>query len=342
MGIGLTKCPKCGESVDEEDKYCACCGTSLEVWESEQGFSEPDPNRSLNVLTMFKEAVMSFYNPMPLEVKPSTAVFSKRQPRNLTPYLGWAILMLSMGLIMAYGGLWYHYIGVTIAGYAAPLVLLVWIFRSDRYESEPLALVAYCFGWGAFSGIAAAILNQVITAPYLGVGGAGFIEEPLKILGVFFVARGVYVKAEFNDHLDGMVYGAAAGAGFAGLENFYYISQMVTTGSIAPIVAILIRSLTAFMHISWTAIAGRSLGVAKVIKGGVGWADLIPGVALAAILHAIWNLSSGGLAFIILFPLTIVALRTQIKTALEDEARWGFLCFPPDENLNEESNEGVQ
>jgi RsiW-degrading membrane proteinase PrsW (M82 family) len=336
LGIGLTKCPNCGESVDKDDKYCACCGTSLTAWESEQEFIQPDQSRSLGVFTMFKEAILSFYNPMPLEIKPSTAVFSKRQPRNLTPYLMWALIMLSMGLIMAYGGQWYHYMGVTVAGYAAPLLLLIWVFRSDRYESEPVALVAYCFGWGAFSGIAAAVLNQVITGPYLGVGGAGFIEEPLKILGVFFVARGIYIKAEFNDHLDGMVYGAAAGAGFAGLENFYYISQMITSGSIAPITAILIRSLTAFMHISWTAIAGRSLGLAKAIKGGVGWVDLLPGVALAAILHAVWNLSPGYIAFIFIFPLTAIALRMQIKTALQDEARWGFLCFAPDERSEEE------
>jgi RsiW-degrading membrane proteinase PrsW (M82 family) len=332
LGIDLKKCPNCGEFVDPNDKYCACCGKNLEEWESEQGFTEPDKDLNLGVLTMFKEAVMSFYNPMPLKVKPSTAVFEKRQPRNLKPYLGWAIVMLCTGLVIAYGEEWYHYLGVTIAGYAAPVILLTWVFRSDRYEREPIALVAYCFGWGAFSGILAAVLNSVITVRYLGVGGAGFIEEPLKIIGVYFVARGLYLSAEFNDHLDGMVYGAAAGAGFAGLENFYYIFQMVSSGGVTPIDAVLVRSLTAFMHISWTAIAGRSLGLAKVIKGSVGWKDLIPGVTLAALMHMTWNLAPGYIAFIGLFPLTLIALRTEIKMALQDEARWGFLCFPPEEN----------
>jgi RsiW-degrading membrane proteinase PrsW (M82 family) len=198
-----------------------------------------------------------------------------------------------------------------------------------------LALVAYSFGWGAFSGIAAGILNNLFARPFLGVGGAGFIEEPLKAYGIYLIAKNQRIQSEFNDHLDGMVYGAAAGAGFAGLENFWYLFDMIVNLQYPALFAVLIRSVTGFMHIAWTSIAGRSLGLAKALKGEVKFIDLLPGVLVSALLHFFWNISPPLLSFAVIFPLIINMVRIQVKTAVADEYRWGFACFAPDE-LSEE------
>jgi RsiW-degrading membrane proteinase PrsW (M82 family) len=208
----------------------------------------------------------------------------------------------------------------------------MYIVRSDVYEREPLVIVAYCFGWGAFSGILAGILNTLITSPFLGVGGAGFIEEPLKIYGVYRIAKSARMSNEFNDHLDGIIYGAAAGAGFAGLENFWYISDMILNNAYPLTFAIFIRSITGVMHICWSAIAGRNLGVAKATKGYIESSDLWPGVLVAAVIHFAWNISSGDLALFVILPFTLIGLRNMIKAAVEDERRWGFEFFAPDED----------
>lgn len=297
-----------------------------------QGFASdaaPHPMGSL-----LREAFRSLFSPSPVRAPPNASVFADRQQAPLTPYLIWAVLLLFMGLGVSYGGEWMSYMGFTLAGYAAPILLLVWMVRGDRYEREPLALVAYCFGWGAFIGIAAGVLNAVVTAPLLGVGGAGFIEEPLKALGVYLVARG-RLGSEFNDHLDGMVYGAAAGAGFAGLENFWYINEMIVNNSFPAIQAVLVRSMTAFMHIAWTATAGRSLGLAKALKGEVQLSDLAPGVLVAALIHMVWNTVPPFIAFGFILPFMVESLRRQIRTALDDERRWGYECFAPDERPRE-------
>jgi RsiW-degrading membrane proteinase PrsW (M82 family) len=240
-----------------------------------------------------------------------------------------AVVLLVLGLVVSYGGKWLTYIGFTIAGYAVPVIVLAYIVRSDVFEREPLAIVAYCFGWGAFSGILAGILNELITGPFLGAGGAGFIEEPLKIYGVYMIAKSSRLGNEFNDHLDGIIYGAAAGAGFAGLENFWYITEMVLNNAYPALFAVFIRSITGVMHICWSAIAGRSLGVAKATKGYIERNDLLPGILVSAVIHFAWNTAPFDLSLFILLPFTLSGLRNMLKAAVEDERRWGFEFFAP-------------
>ena len=313
------------------DVYCECCGKSLSEWAESRGYLDEGPP-SLGTVGMIKESFMSLFDPSPVQVPPNMSVFLNRPLQPLTPYMVGALVLLAVGLLATYGEVWMNYIGFTLAGYAAPLVYLVYMVRSDRYEREPLALVAYCFGWGAFSGIVAGIFNTLITEPFLGVGGAGFIEEPLKIYGVYLIAKSSRVGAEFNDHLDGMVYGAAAGAGFAGLENFWYLYEMIVNLQYPALTAVLVRSTTAFMHLAWSAVAGRSLGLAKAMKGHVELVDLVPGVVVAAVIHMIWNLSDPLIAFAVILPFMLFSLRQQIKTGLGDEEKWGYQCFAPDED----------
>jgi RsiW-degrading membrane proteinase PrsW (M82 family) len=323
-------CPKCEAPIGETDQYCPTCGLSLIEWKEAKGIIDTPENPPTQMELLF-EAVNSLFRPSPIVTPPSSSVFLNRTQKSITRYLVSAVVLLVAGLGFSYGGDWLTYFGFTVAGYAVPIILLIYIFRSDRYEREPFALVAYCFGWGAFSGIIAGILNLLITSPYLGAGGAGFIEEPLKIVGVYFIAKNTRLKNEFNDHLDGMVYGAAAGAGFAGMENFWYLTEMVFNGAYPPILAIFIRSITGVMHILWSSIAARSIGLAKARKGNITRGDLIPGTLVSAILHFFWNIGSTFFSVALVFPFTLNAVRTMIKTAVKDETTWGYARFAPDE-----------
>ncbi len=325
-----TSCPHCKNPVTVEDLYCTECGFKLRDWVEAQDFkhkTDYQPSLTENVT----EIVSALIRQTPLKVAPSSAVFLERQPKSLLGYSLSALALLLLGLVVSYGGEWLTYIGFTVAGYAVPVLVLIYIVRSDVYEREPLAIVAYCFGWGTFSGILAGVLNNIFTGQVLGIGGAGFIEEPLKIYGVYRIAKSARVGDEFNDHLDGIIYGAAAGAGFAGVENFWYITEMVLNNAYPALVAILVRSITGVMHICWSAIAGRGLGVAKASKGYITGDDIIPGVLVAAVIHFLWNSSPGDISFFVILPFTIFGVRNMIKAALGDEKRWGFEFFAPDE-----------
>jgi protease PrsW len=325
-----TRCPHCDNPVSLDALYCTSCGFKLQDWIEAQDL-KVTPEYQTSILQDIINTFSALLKPTPINVAPSTTIFLERQPKSLLGYAVGAVALLLMGLLVSYGGEWLTYIGFTVAGYAVPLIMLAYIVRSDVFEREPLAVVAYCFGWGAFSGILAAILNTIITTPFLGVGGAGFIEEPLKIYGVYRIAKSARMGNEFNDHLDGIIYGAAAGAGFAGLENFWYITDMVLNNAYPALFAIFIRSITGIMHICWSAIAGWSLGVAKVTRGRIESRDLIPGVLVSALIHFAWNSSGGNISLLVILPFTFFGVRNMIKAAVEDERRWGFEFFAPNE-----------
>ena len=323
------RCRHCDALLLKDAVFCQSCGFKVREWAQAQ--SEKEELVQLSTVGETVKAFMALVRRTPLQVAPSSTVFLERQPRSMLVYAASAVILLVSGLGISYGGDWLTYIGLTVAGYAVPMVVLAYIVRSDVYEREPIVIVAYCFGWGAFSGVLAGGLNAIITEPFLGAGGAGLIEEPLKIWGVYQIARSARMRNEFNDHLDGIIYGAAAGAGFAGLENFWYISEMVLTNAYPALFAIIIRSITGVMHISWSAIAGRSLGVAKATRGEIKRSDMLPGILVAAGIHFLWNTMSTDIAFFLILPFTLGGLRNMIAAAVEDEKRWGFEFFAPDE-----------
>jgi len=323
-------CPECGSPIEEGDSFCGCCGVSLkEYWEQ---LGEAPTEQDVSTAALIRESFLGLFRSKPMALQPSSAVYLNRPPSSMLNFAVAAVVFIILGLFLSYGSEWYTLIGYTLAGYAAPVLYLIWMFRNDRYEQEPIVLVIYVFGWGAFSGVIAGALNSFFIGEYGNPGWAAFIEEPLKIIGVYMLSRSTRAKAEFNDHLDGMVYGAAAGAGFAGLENFWYLTEMIINQDFPAILAILVRSTTAFGHIAWSALAGRSLGLAKVLRGKTKLVDLVPGLMFSVLLHFLWNTVDTLIAFFVLLPLTVLILKRYIDSSLADERKWGYQCYAPDED----------
>lgn len=118
-----------------------------------------------------------------------------------------------------------------LALYAIPVF---WLVRSlDLFEREPRSMLIGALLWGGIIATFLAanvndqwgeILNKVAGADFAREWGAALIgpgdEELFKFLGVvvlFLIAR-----AEFDDVLDGFVYGAIIGLGFTLEEDMYY------------------------------------------------------------------------------------------------------------------------
>jgi RsiW-degrading membrane proteinase PrsW (M82 family) len=124
-----------------------------------------------------------------------------------------------------------------VAGTAPSMFLLTFFYLRDRWQREPMHRVAMAFALGLYAMAAARGLAYTVlgfTPPeWLGSGTeaarlfeslvlAGLIEETSKAV-VLFAA--IYHWDEFDEPLDGVVYGVAVSLGFATLENVFYIAQ---------------------------------------------------------------------------------------------------------------------
>ncbi|MGE5508130.1 MAG: PrsW family intramembrane metalloprotease [Chitinophagales bacterium] len=173
-----------------------------------------------------------------------------------------------------------------------PGLLWVWFFyRYDRYEPEPKRMVFRTFVAGMIAVFPAAVLetsvrpfilnsSSLVTMFIAVVVGIGLVEEGVKLLVVYWSA---YRKPEFDEVLDGVIYGTTAGLGFASLETFFYIQRYGL--GVAPARAL----LTALAHASFTGLAGYYLGLAKLGPPESRRGRIIRGLFFAVLLHAVYD-----------------------------------------------------
>ncbi|HEX8244393.1 MAG TPA: PrsW family intramembrane metalloprotease [Longimicrobium sp.] len=207
-------------------------------------------------------------------------------------------------------------VGMILAVLPVPfyVAMALWV---DRYEKEPKWMLAAAFLWGAtgavffafiFNSINAAIFGAVGGATAAGIGGsvisAPFVEELAKATALFLFF--FWKKDEFDDVIDGVVYAAMVGLGFAMTENVSYYGQSLQGGLGGTF---FVRGVLApFSHPLFTAMTGIGLGVArettrKQLKVLAPWA----GLSLAMALHATWNLSASfGAAFLVAYLLIMM------------------------------------
>ena len=96
-----------------------------------------------------------------------------------------------------------------------PILIVTYFYLNDKFR-EPTQLLTYTFFLGILITIPAGILNSFIPYTFL----AGFTEEPLKFLVLYFFIR---KRKSFNEPMDAIVYGVTISLGFATLENLQYV-----------------------------------------------------------------------------------------------------------------------
>ena len=289
-------------------------------------------------------------------------------PRANSQALKWALVSIAILLALLAGTLTLYIIGyatgasglavgILFATLPLPIyiLLILWI---DRYESEPLWMLATAFFWGAtFAAFISIIINSLVgkiladaidplTGRYYAmILSAPVVEEFSKALVLF--ALFWWKKDEFDGILDGIVYAGMVGLGFAMTENFkYYGEAAMISGDTLSGLFILRGTISPFAHPLFTSMTGIGLGWAiqthnKAVKA------LMPVVGLfaAMLLHFSWNRSAlSGVAFffvyaVVMFPIfvgvifaIVVALRREgriVSYHLRDDCQRGL--FTPHE-----------
>ncbi|HEX5726651.1 MAG TPA: PrsW family intramembrane metalloprotease [Longimicrobiaceae bacterium] len=194
--------------------------------------------------------------------------------------------------------------GALIAVIPVPLyvVLALWL---DRFEPEPGRVLAQTFAWGAtvavlialvINGVGESMLMETLgpdAADVLGaIAMAPVVEETAKGLALLALFR--ELKDEFDGVVDGVVYAAMVGLGFAMMENVQYYGAAVAEGAESSVLTFVVRGMMSpFAHPLFTSLFGIGLGFAREghHRPGIGRRVFLPaaGFAAAVGLHSLWN-----------------------------------------------------
>ena len=214
------------------------------------------------------------------------------------------------------------------------LLLIIYVYRKDKVEKEPIGLIIKIIIFGVISCIAAGYLEQAESQllPAYQPGTleyalqtsfcmAALVEEIVKFLAM---RLGSWRYPGFNYRFDGVVYGVSAAVGFAIYENIMYVAMYGMQTAV-------VRAFTAIpLHAFCGAFMGAFYGKAKKAqfegRSGDARSLQIKGLLIAIAVHgfydtfAMWDNDIGFyllLGFVVI--MYIIGLRMIRTLAREDE-----------------------
>ena len=205
--------------------------------------------------------------------------------REMSPS-GWA---LSWGLVILY---------------AAPVAMLIYLL--DLYEREPIPLLAAAFVWGAVAAttlsavgnagwgvVVARLAGPEFASRWTAALTAPFVEEILKGVGVVLIV--LVARDEVDDVMDGFVYGALCGLGFAVVEDVFYFIAVFGGDVQGVLQGFFVRVIASglYSHVLYTGLIGMAVGIVTTRRDERPLRDrLRPAGFLACIAvfgHFLWN-----------------------------------------------------
>jgi RsiW-degrading membrane proteinase PrsW (M82 family) len=211
---------------------------------------------------------------------------------------------------------------------------LAFVRRFDRARPEPTWLVVATFALGGLSVVPAGLAEMACAAatPWLDpsvmtLGGqawalpiavavftlvVGVSEEGSKFLGAWSLARH---RREFDEPIDGIIYGSAAALGFAAVENIKYFA----VGRMSGVVIAVRAFVTVPAHMFFGAIWGYALGRQLVSRR----VSVLGFFGLAAIAHGAFDalLSTDGMQ--LASTLLVLGLAFGFVAMLRSALRFG-------------------
>lgn len=223
---------------------------------------------------------------------------------------------------------------IMVGSFAVPVSALIFFIEMNARKNVSLYRVIQLLFLGGILSITISLLFFDITSnvrlDWLGLSIAGLVEEPGKLLALMIVVN----ITKYRYILNGLLFGAAVGTGFAAFESAgYALSEGLKYESSAVMLdSIMTRGmLSPFGHIVWTAMCGAALW--KVKGAQIFRFDMLLDprfyrvFIMAVIMHMIWNSSLvlpfygkyiilGVIAWIIIFAL----IQSGLKQIMEEKA----------------------
>lgn len=179
-----------------------------------------------------------------------------------------------------------------MGAFAVPISVMFFFVETNVIRNISLYRVLKLFFFGGLISLIFALFlfEMTAAAEWFGAMAAGPVEELAKLLAVVFIAK-QWKGTPWT--LNGMLLGAAVGAGFAAFETAGYIFENLIHGG-SDIGVMLMRALcTPFTHIIWTACTAGALwrykGKRNFEFGMLKEWPVLRILLFVIALHAIWN-----------------------------------------------------
>ncbi|MDC0418932.1 PrsW family glutamic-type intramembrane protease [Pelagibacteraceae bacterium] len=210
-------------------------------------------------------------------------------------------------------------------------LILLYFFFSDKFK-EPKSTVAIVFVLGILICLPAGILNNFMFENFGGQDngkdlthsflGPAWTEEILKFLVLYAI---VLRRSEFNEPMDGIVYGVVVSLGFATYENYDYVFRLAETWDIAPQQLAIWRSYSAVpMHGLNGCIMGFNFGIYAFTANKK---FLVLSLLIPFLLHGFYNFLGHPFHYIVVVGMLIYAIKLhnnlkklQLKKKNENES----------------------
>ena len=182
-----------------------------------------------------------------------------------------------------------------LIAFIPPLLWLTVFYRQDRLDPEPKSFVFKTLILGAlvqkafYAPLMAIIMPEVqngsksVLSDYIfTIILVALVQESMKLLSVRYT---IYNSGEFDEKIDGIIYGSALGLGFAAMSNLDLILNSGGAVLTAVSSTVVIESLA---HASFTGLSCYFLGIAKFQK--FSFLRLPAAVMIATTLNAVSRL----------------------------------------------------
>ena len=331
--LNLQTCPECGAKLDGTENNCPECGypvnkksaTSI-ITENLDKITGAKSKSYVTFKDLFKNTFKKHTEEELDEVfvcgsKKTTPNVKDINPKSAS---AWVYFKIFVFFLIAYIATRIGYVNyqnlnflpamIMLGAFAVPVSILIFFFEINLFKNIPFyKVLEYFIIGGALSLLLAILYFDIISVNELDYKGAlmvGLIEEAAKAV---IVSLFLFKSKKSNYILNGLLVGAAVGAGFAAFETAGYILKYGLSGGDAAMLQIV--KLRGFLapggHVAWAAIEGAALmyvkGFEKLDKKHLNDKRFLIICLISVIEHGIWDMPINLPYYSVQIILTIVA-----------------------------------
>ncbi|MDI9632529.1 MAG: PrsW family glutamic-type intramembrane protease [Methanolinea sp.] len=177
-----------------------------------------------------------------------------------------------------------------LLGIAPGIFWLLFFYSRDTRDPEPPVWIVLVFLLGAAVSVPVGFIEAVFL-DYAGTFLVAVVLAPVaeEVAKFWVVEKTVYRTRVFDEPIDGIVYAAAAGLGFATLENILYVLDALDLSVFHALEVAAVRAvLSVPAHVLFSTMWGFSLGISQVFPSGRGLL-VAGGLFLAVSAHGLFN-----------------------------------------------------